>query len=202
MRSVPGSGRTRLWSFRHPEEADALERGESLYAAPGRIDPWFVAAYDWMSMRLAERVPPPEGVTYPVWGWYRADGMRRPRPDLRARWGEPGQPMALVEYVVPDADVLLSDFDAWHYVLNSWPLPVDPVDAARWEGVVGNRGWPRGGPLPPDVARDVEATWVRIFDLGEHHPDFRDPPDRMRVQGVTWSIRPDDVVSVRRFRSR
>ena len=43
----------------------------------------FANAYDWMSRYMAEKIgPPPEGIKYPVWAWYRLR-TRQARPDLR-----------------------------------------------------------------------------------------------------------------------
>ena len=43
----------------------------------------FANAYDWMSRYMTEKIgPPPEGIKYPVWAWYRLR-TRQARPDLR-----------------------------------------------------------------------------------------------------------------------
>ena len=156
-----------------------------------------------MSERLARLVPRPRGVTLPVWGWIRADGTARPRPDLRRSWGRSGEALVLVEYELPVRHVLSSDFDAWHFVLSGRPLPTDPEDDRRWEEALSGEGWPGYGPVPVSLESEVERTWEAVFDIdGEHHPDYRDPPHRVRVQGVSWSIPPNAVRSLRPFVSR
>ena len=44
--------------------------------------------YKWMIRKMVDRTgPPPEGVQYPVWAWYKQNGKYH-KPDLRsARWG-------------------------------------------------------------------------------------------------------------------
>ena len=40
--------------------------------------------YDWLVAQMKKRIgPPPEGVKYPVWAWYRWS-LTKKRPDLRA----------------------------------------------------------------------------------------------------------------------
>ena len=65
--------------------------------------------------------PPPEGVVYPVWAWYKQNGKRK-KPDLRSeRWGYgPGdEDYTCIEFEIPEDHVLLSDFDSWHTILNN-----------------------------------------------------------------------------------
>ena len=62
---------------------------------------------------------PPEGVSYPVWAWYMWEGERK-KPDLRReRWGNgwKGERFACMEIDIPEAEVILSDFDSWSIIL-------------------------------------------------------------------------------------
>ena len=72
----------------------------------------FRPAYRWMRRQMAERLGDCRG-QYPVWAWLQ------PKPDLR-RGGHLPQGMIGVrlEFIVPAQEVLLSDFSAWHMVLN------------------------------------------------------------------------------------
>ena len=60
---------------------------------------WWKPAYDWMVKKMCERIgPPPEGVKYPIWLWYRWNGHNK-KPDLRARrsFGSKGTELVLIE---------------------------------------------------------------------------------------------------------
>ena len=77
--------------------------------------------YAWLVLQMKKRIgSPPEGVTYPVWAWYKWRENRK-KPDLRAeRWqyGQKGDKFYRLEIEIPDREVLLSDFDEWICVLN------------------------------------------------------------------------------------
>lgn len=81
---------------------------------------------------------------------------------------------ALIEVELSENKVLLSDFQAWHYVLNDYPI-IDHEDEII----------------------DKELSWERIFDLEylQQHPDW----GTLDLQGVTGRIYLNQVKSVREF---
>ena len=114
----------RLWTL-HSEDVytSLMEKGiyrcdpalsECIEMAPKN----FTNAYDWMNRQMERKVgPAPDGVIYPVWAWYIMGGRHR-RPDFRWREMYFCLPMVCMEIEVPDEQVLLSDEDLWHIVLN------------------------------------------------------------------------------------
>ncbi|MBR0185887.1 MAG: DUF3841 domain-containing protein [Synergistaceae bacterium] len=65
--------------------------------------------YEWLVFQMKKRIgPPPEGVNYPVWAWYRWS-ITKKRPDLRGIrwwWGQKGDKFCRLEIDIPDSDVL------------------------------------------------------------------------------------------------
>lgn len=46
-------------------------------------EPEFVEKYEWLIRQMKKRIgPPPEGVVYPAWAWYKQNGKHR-KPNLR-----------------------------------------------------------------------------------------------------------------------
>ena len=77
------------------------------------IDSWFRPAYDWMVGQLEQRVKNYPRKKYPIWAWYH------PKPGLRRSGHLPcGTSGVRIEFLVSSDRVLLSDFEAWHGVLN------------------------------------------------------------------------------------
>ena len=99
----------------------------------------FQEKYEWLIGQMKKRIgPPPDGVTYPVWAWYMQNGKHR-KPDLRSeRWGygPGGEDYVCIEFEVPDDQVLLSDFDVWHIVLNN-----DLISEAEEEDALQEEYW-------------------------------------------------------------
>jgi hypothetical protein len=147
------------------------------------------AAYDWMAEQLRKRIgEPPAGVYYPVWAWHSLSG-RHERPDLRRTEFRhySGGPVCLgIE--VPEAQVLLSDEEAWHIVLNDgYNCPGEDIDAEyEWFDA-----------LPEEERRRVKIqSWERIFDV-----IARKNPAPF-IQGVFWQLHLDQVREVRSFKGR
>ncbi len=66
MEDTPGNG-----SF-------SLRSREEQYAGAG-----IRRNYEWLISQMIKRIgPPPEGVVYPVWAWYKQNGKRK-KTDLR-----------------------------------------------------------------------------------------------------------------------
>lgn len=137
---------------------------------------------------------PPFGVRHPLWAWLQCDGVRKKRPDLR-RSGHlsAGERGVLIEFNVAEEQVLLSDFDLWHYVLNRWYLPQTPSELRDELG---------------DALRDVatphqrEASWQRIFELDWHLEGVSVPRAQRSIQATIWHLPLNAVRSARVFRAR
>ena len=69
----------------------------------------------------------------PIWVWWQWWADRR-RPDLRASGFLPkGVRGIRVECRVKEDQVLLSDFELWHYILNYWYLPKSEKSGESFE---------------------------------------------------------------------
>jgi hypothetical protein len=132
--------------------------------------------------------PPARAGLYPLWAWYRFDGIRRPRPDLRtAGFFQRGTPAVLWELEVPEGHALLSDFQRWHAVLNRVYLPCSEADAQRFEADLRRAGIPERWPYPEPFREQVLRSWQRIFDL-EDACDAWEPPAERQIQAALWEL--------------
>lgn len=80
----------------------------------------FRDAYDWLVRQMIKRIGlPPNGVIYPVWAWHTTYNQHK-KPDLRRMdFRESEAPMVCIEIEKADDEVLLSDEENWHFVLNN-----------------------------------------------------------------------------------
>ena len=161
MRPAPRrpSETVRIWTIQPVEVLARLEAEQVLYAEPAYIWPEFRDAYDWLAGQMQRRIPG-YGGRYPWWGWYQ------PRPDLRRSGHLPrGTAGVRLELELDPSQVLLSDFEAWHIVLNHGYLALteaeDDAWDARFQAAVSDRhAWPPPEPWYSEILR----SWERIFD--------------------------------------
>jgi len=161
---------TTYWTIQDLPAWEQAQVTKQLTGNPTFIHPDFKPAYDWMVAQMQVRLLP---VTpgYPIWLWTT-------RPDLReSGYAERGTPQVLLHCTLDPASVLLSDYMAWHHVLNEWTLTWEEAEEI-----------------------DQQKSWERIFDLEAlaKHPDW----GINTTQGVVPSIPLDQLKLVKVFTAR
>lgn len=151
--------------------------------------------YTWLAEKMKERIGfPPEGVEFPVWFWYKWNGNHH-KPDLRSRrsFGTKGQKMVLLEVEIPDNEVLLSDFDSWHFVLNKSHTYYNTNTEQEFDEIYN---WLQS---LPEVERqmEIEKSWDSIFDITPMKNDYRQTG--YWVQATAWELRLENVLKVTPF---
>ncbi|MEH6945411.1 DUF3841 domain-containing protein, partial [Bacillus sp. JJ722] len=138
--------------------------------------------YKWMMEQMKEKFPNYDGSTYPVWVWKR--NVSRNEQCLFKK----GTKGVMLTLDIQDEDILWSDFDSWHCILNNSPI-VDNEE--EWNDYLANED---------DYL--IEETWQKIFDFDylrnadkEWHGEFNEE----WIQGVTPIIRMDQIKKVTRF---
>ncbi|KWU26390.1 DUF3841 domain-containing protein [Burkholderia cenocepacia] len=119
--------------------------------------------------------------------------------DVRAHARE--EPQVLFTLDVPDGAVLISDFDAWHFVLNRWYFAEeDATNAFEARCKAAGLNAYSGAPLD-DAAleRERAATWQAIFNLDEARSLLQASPEEVSAQATFWEIRPEYVVEAVSF---
>ena len=108
----------RLWTFQGIEIYEQLKREGIAYCTKPEWgdDDHFVYAYHWMANQMRKRIgePPIKGIEYPMWAWYQYDSAKRNKPP-RSPFETPEGLSVYMEIELPDIEVLLSDFNAWHH---------------------------------------------------------------------------------------
>ena len=188
-----------LWTIQ-PSEVYAAIETEGIYRCDSRrvdmLESFFGESYRWLVKQMREKIGnPPDGVEYPVWAWYKRNG-RRHRPDLRRTgFGTRGDKLVCMEIDIPDNQVVLSDFDAWHFVLNKIYLD-DSTNETEWNA--NNAAFDA---LPPEQKQEaMEKSWNRIFDI--------EPVDNgwarrgFYVQATFWELRREQIKTIQPFTCR
>lgn len=155
----------------------------------------FKRAYDWLVLQMIHKIGrPPKGVKYPVWGWYLQDWKNK-KPDLRQRHGERGQLYVCIELEIPESRIVLSDFDAWHFVLNNSYLD-ETNSEQEWENLHKYLD------CLPDNRLDKlrRESWNRVFDITPFKNDWRS--NGRYVQATFWVLYKSDIVNIQRFKSK
>jgi len=146
--------RMRLWTIQDGRAHQRLLDKGVLYGDWRRVEAQcFKPAYKWLCAQMEQRGIALNGRP-PIWSWTHKPDMRWA---MHRHRGEHG--VVVLELEIPDGLVLVSNFDAWHCVLN------DHFMALTDDEVEQMFDYPRA---------EVVESWRRVFDNDlcvkyEHH---------------------------------
>ncbi|MEG0472091.1 MAG: DUF3841 domain-containing protein [Solibacillus sp.] len=137
----------------------------------------FVEPYKWMMTQMEKRIPNYEG-EYPIWVWPERPDLRR---SAHLAKGEQG---VLLKVELDPEDVLLSEFQAWHIVLNHHYLDLS--------GEADDREY---------AFDEMRKSWELIFEIEtlKRSEGWGGTP---HLQGVTGKIMASQVKHVKTFIAR
>lgn len=137
--------------------------------------------YKWMMKQMKKRLPNYRG-EHPIWLWMK-------KPDMRQTGHfQEGTRCVRLTVELEETDILVSDFEDWHFVLNnSFCSDNEQEDSAFEKGL---------------LKITKEASWERIFDLNRiRDPKWHGDGERM-LQGTTGRIEMHRVKKVEHFVTR
>ena len=158
----------------------------------------FVDAYDWLVKQMDDKgIYHPENTEYPVWAWH-THYWKRKQPDLRRNeYGSyRGRELVCLELDIPDELVLLSDFDAWHDVLNKCYID-DSTCEEEYDMI-----YDEFDKLPSDERdRLMVESWNKIFDVTTTI-DTEWIKRGKFIQATFWELKKEFVKKVKFFKCR
>lgn len=201
-----------LWTIQNADAYENMKKVGVLRANDNYIFMDFnPTAYHWMANKLEAKCPKPDcKMQYPVWAWYMKDGKRK-RRDLRcAGYGKRGEEMVQITIEVPNNQVLLSDFDAFHFVLSDLYLPTSEEDSLRFESDLKNDSFTWGDLQLGETDNDLKKTyrekvvdsWEKIFDLEREDDYVFCDIQHKSIQAVMWQVTMEQVLKVEHFKAK
>ncbi|KYG92026.1 MULTISPECIES: DUF3841 domain-containing protein [Metasolibacillus] len=167
------------WTIQSEDKWKEIQEKGCLIGNPEFIYPEFVDAYNWLKKRMKEKLPNYNN-EYPIWLWID-------RPDLRKSGHlEAGEKGILLKIDIEDNRVLLSDFQAWHFVLNKSYFDLENIENDN-----------------SDYTQfELEKSWELIFDIDylARHPNWGEK--ECTLQGVTNHIKLNEISLVKKFTAR
>jgi len=143
----------------------------------GEAAPVMLKAYDWFVRQFSQKVPRPDGAEYPVW-LYKDPAYATVHPAQH-----------LIHLSIPKDCLLLFDNKGWERILSMSYVEKNADDWNLFEEKLTRMGIDCGftafqKPFYPQIRREIEASWPRIFDL---------KPGSV-VRGATWELLPEWIL--------
>lgn len=171
-----------LWTIQNEKAYEILNKTGILVASEEFA--MFEDEYTWIANQMKEKgiFPADENTKYPIWAWYKWSGKRKKMDMREGGFAKRGTPLVQLEIEIPAQDVLLSDFDLWHYVLNKWPLTA-----------------PKGEIEPLFNQKELEESWQKIFDLGWAVNEYGIKKENQSIQATLWQVKLEQVKWIKHF---
>ncbi len=182
-----------------------LRTQDTLKAAKHLVDQDFLSGYEWMRIQMNKYLGSgTTGNQYPLWAWYQAKNENEKRPDLReSGYLQRGKTGFRVEFEKDRSEVLLSDFELWHFVLNQSFLAKSMYKFDQFEKrLYRSFGTSNFSELPHAVQNEIEESWEKIFDLNFQAKDIANPRANKQIQATFWELNMNEVIQVDRFTAR
>lgn len=158
-------------------------------------------SYLWLKEKMLEK-----GVIYKhyhqhlIWGWAQWYGNKK-KPDKRysSVFSFSNEPFVMMELDIDSSRVSLTDYDAWHYVLNYLYIGGKKESDSFSEKF----NYYQENPLSdPKADKELKDTWDHIFDLDKICSLLQYPKEQQSIQATFFEIFLEDVKKVHYFENK
>ena len=181
--------------FYHP--FDLFEKDEFLKNELNQS--WgFIKAYDWLKEKMLQNgIVHKQHNDHLIWAWYQWYGNKN-KPDKRysSVYAFHDQPFVMMELEIDPSRVFLTDYDAWHYVLNYWLLAKEK----EVENFSKSYNYYKEKPLNNKKADlKVQQSWDVILDFDKCRTLLEYSKEQQSIQATFFEIFKEDVKKVHYF---
>lgn len=201
-----------LWTIQPIEWYKRLLTDGIIYG-DAKLSDWYTErelgfrfAYDWLMGEMEKRISPrPFADAVPVWAWYHYLNSKKKRPDLRcAGHLTKGEKGVRIEFIKPENQILLSDFDLWHLGLNYCYIAETEEKNDVFDELLKSHSvkFIDRGKYPPIAQKMVVDSWQKVLDMDYHSEYSASPFEKKSIQATFWSLSVDEIVKVDKFVAR
>lgn len=196
----------KLWTIQPIEWYNKLLEHGIMYGNKDYIDPDFLSPYSWLMQQMDKRIgkrPFPD--CYPIWAWYQYHDSHRRKPDLRsAGFLAKGTQGVRIEINKNKQDILLSDFDLWHYPLNYWILSSSEEESEAFDQLLTQNKiqFADQQNYTAEIKQQIEQSWEKIFNMNYAPEYIASPFEKKSIQATFWSISTSQITKVEKFTAR
>ncbi len=198
LTELKGSGPRTLFTRQSPAVWDTLCRDgvyrvkkEHIRQKNDTISDFYLKLYEWYTKEAAHYIEIPKEAHYPIWFSVSEDLML-----------QPVEGSIILKVEVPESAYMLSNNDAWSYVVNYWYIPLDEEDEEAHIKELKRNGLTSDdellltdkGNFYPLLKRKLLDSWKRVFTLEPHDMNSG-------LVATAWEIQKEWVKEVRSYPS-
>lgn len=195
----------RIWTFQPLDAINQINNtGEyvcdkkklkSNFSSEEDYNEW-IKSYKWLIEQMRGKIRNSPQDTFPIWGWHTRN-FKHKKPDFRESiYGNRGEKYACFELEIPDSEVLLSDYDAWHWVLNNCYYNHNCISEEQFlkdEEMLKELDNKK-------KQKTVEDSWQGIFDIEPFENNYT--AKGKYVQATFWKIKKEYIKNVYIYKAK
>ena len=133
-------------------------------------------AYNYLSKEMNKRIDNKERIEYPVWAWYKFKDYNF---NDFAMYNK--DTLYFLEIEIPDKDVVLTDYNTWHMVLNNTVILEDDDNFdAKWERLEHLSS--------SEYEKEKLSSWEKIFLDKDSDCDY--------IQATFFILKKDNIKNI------
>jgi len=196
----------RLWTVQNIDFYNELIENQVICGNEKFVSNDFLGGYNWLLSKMEKMIGVRPNNSFPIWAWYQFESKTKPKPDLR-QYGflESGTNGVRLEIEKDETQVLLSDFELWHYPLSFKSyIGNSEKDMCEFENQLNQLGLTdtEFESLPIDIKQRIENSWDKIFDFNFDCDYFANTRDNKSIQGTFWELKYSEVKTIDFFKAR
>ena len=195
---------TTLWTIQEETTLEKLLSTGEIVCTENKNSLEWDKEYMWMAKQMKEKIGNPSNKNqYPIWSWFQHESSKKRKPDLRKSGHLPtGTKGVRIEFSKISTEVVLSDFELWHYPLcYKNYIALNATDRKRFETKLKmlNLEDKPYNKLPKAVKLEIENSWLQIFNMNFEYKYYtRKYKDKM-IQACTWNIQKEEILKIEKF---
>jgi hypothetical protein len=190
----------KLWTIQPLEFYNKLIAEGEIRTTETYTEPDYKNAYKWMINEMENRIGKrPHRKVYPIWAWYQYKNIKSRKPDLRNNgFLTRGTKGVRIEFQKPKNQVLLSDFNLWHFSLNNWYIPDDEKQESEFKELlkVSKAGIIKKDNKILKIKQITEQSWKKIFDMNYDCDYVTDSFNDKKIQATFWNLKSSEISKV------
>jgi hypothetical protein len=164
----------------------------------------FCKSYEWLKEQmLKQNIFYKKNNQHLIWSYYQWYGKKK-IPDKRfsSVFEFYDEPFVMLELEVDDQRVCLSDYSAWHSVLNYWYLD-DEKNCEQFINLDERNNYYKNKPLKNEVMHQkLQESWLNIFNMEKCRDIYSITEDEQVIQGTFFELFLQDIKKIHYFENK
>ena len=190
----------KLWTIQPIEFYNRLIIDGEIHSSEKYAESDFNDAYKWIVKQMENRIGNRPNVNiYPIWAWYQYKNVKSKRPDLRTSGFLPkGTKGVRIEFEKPETEILLSDFNLWHFVLNYWHIADNKKQESEFDELIKTSSlkFTDKEKYTLKLKNILESSWNKIFDMNYDSVYTAEVFNRKKIQATFWTLKSTEIIKV------